>query len=343
MPANARSTGRGQRFYVWGRGERYWSVTTILGALPKDALKAWAAKVVAEFAFDRLSTWGTMNRGEAVEWLKREPLRYTADRADVGSAIHAAAEAYVLQAPIRGDFGEEERKALAHFVGWVETLAVKFVATEASVYNRTQKYAGTLDAILEIPYRRLLALVDGNEALVPWRPREGRDVVTLLVDYKTGGDVAEGKGVYPEVALQLAAYARAEFQGLPNGKEAPLPVLDGAAVLHVQAGGWRFVPVDALRDDVWNSFLYVREVFRWREVISKEVLGNPFLPPPTEIPDAHRAPSDEAPVDEAPVDEAPKIGRPIGDLSDDDRARAGLPPKAPATPGPAARRRRPAS
>lgn len=283
MPANARSSG-GRRFYVWGRGERYWSVTTILGALPKDALKFWAAKMVAEFAYDRSKTWFTMDRDEAIEWLKREPLRFTNKRADVGSAIHAAAEAWVLQRPMKGDFGEEERKAIGHFIGWVELLKPRFLMTEASVYNRTQKYAGTLDLIVEIPYAALLELAGGNPHLVPWTPREGREVVTLLGDYKTGGDVEEGKGVYPEVALQLAAYGNAEFVGLPNGQEAKLPELDGAFVLQVQAKGWRMVPVDALRPEVFTSFLYVREVFRWIQEISKDVLGTALEPPPVEIP-----------------------------------------------------------
>lgn len=293
MPRGSTTSRSGSRFYTWGRGERYWSVTTILGALPKDALKWWAARVVAEFAVDRSKTWFTMERGEAIEWLKREPLRYTNERANVGSAIHEAAEAFVLQRPMKGDFGEEERQAIGHFIGWVSLLGVKFLATEFQVYNRTQKYAGTGDAIVEIPYSKLLDLAHGNPALVPWTPREGREVVTLIVDYKTGGDVEEGKGIYPEVALQLAAYARAEFIGLPNGGEAPIPELDGAAALHVQAKGWRFVPVDALREEVFTSFLYVREVFRWREDLSKEVLGTALEPDPEPIPAEH-APAPEA-------------------------------------------------
>lgn len=293
-PRNAQKSG-GRRYYTWGRGERYWSVTTILSVLPKDALKWWAAKTVAEFAFDRSKTWLTMDRDEAVEWLKREPLRYTNKRADLGSAIHATAEAYVLRKPMTGDFVEEERKAIGHFIGWVETFGVKFVATEASGYNRTQKYAGTLDAIVEIPYARLLEQAGGNPALVPWTPREGRDTVTLLVDYKSGGDVEEGKGVYPEAALQLAAYASFEFLGMPNGTEAPLPVLDGAAVLQVQAKGWRFVPADALREDVFRTFLYVREVFRWVQEIAPEVLGNPFEPPKPTIAPEHAASPEPVP------------------------------------------------
>lgn len=303
MAAQRNTSSSGRRFYIWGRGERYWSVTTILKALPKDALKWWAAKTVAEFAVDRSKTWFTMDRDEAIDWLKREPLRYTSDRADFGSAVHAAAESYVLGKPMRGDFGDDERKAIGHFLAFVDALKPRFLQTEASVFNRTQKYAGTLDAIVEIEHELLLALAGGNPHLIPWHLREGRTSYTLLADWKTGGDIEEGKGVYPEVALQLSAYANAEFVGAPNGSEVKLPELDGAFVLHVQAAGWRIVPVDALKPEVFKSFLYVREVFRWLEVISKDVLGTPLEP----VADDSRleTPSSSAPAAAEPTDPDP--------------------------------------
>lgn len=306
MPRNATTSGSGSRFYTWGRGERYWSVTTILGVMPKPALKAWAAKVVAEFAFDRQPTWMTMTRDEAVGWLKSEPLRFTGQRADFGSAIHRATEDYVLGRPMRREgFVEEERKAMGYFLQFVEALKPRYLLTEASVYNRKHKYAGTLDAVVEIPYGLLLELAHGNPNLVPWEPRGDRDVVTLLLDTKTGGDVAEGKGVYPEVALQIAAYGHAEFVGAVNGQELPLPTLDGAAVLHVNATGWRLVPVrfsSDPKDEVFRSFLFVREVFRFQEVIAKEVLGTPLEPEPAPIPDRT---SGDAPVDDTAPPAAP--------------------------------------
>lgn len=304
MPRGATTSGSGSRFYTWGRGERYWSVTTILGVMPKPALKAWAARMVAEFAFDRASTWMTMTRDEAVGWMKSEPLRFTTARADFGSAIHRATEDYVLGRPMRRDgFVEEERLAMGHYLRFVEALKPRYLLTEAQVYNRSQKYAGTLDSVVEIPYGLLLELAHGNEALVPWEPRDDRDVVTLLLDTKTGGDVAEGKGVYPEVALQIAAYRFAEFVGAVNGQELPLPVTDGAAVLHVNASGWRLVPVRA-DEEVFRCFLFARELFRFQEVVSKKVLGTPLEPDEPAIVD--RTSGREEPVDEtAPPAPAP--------------------------------------
>lgn len=267
-PAQARSSRSG-RFYVLGT-ERYWSVTTILNALPKDALKFWAAKTVAEFAYDTSENWLGMDRERAVDWLKREPLRFTGKRADLGSAVHAAVEAFSLGRPAKPFSNIEERRAAAAFLAWAHKFDVGFDATEFSVYSRRQRYAGTTDAIIRIPLGKLEELWPEN----PWDSNTGEDV-RILVDYKTGGDVAERKGIYPDVALQLNAYANADFIGLPGGGEAPIGHLDGAAALHLGPAGYRMVPV-RLGVDIFKAFLYVREVFRWTEQISKDVLGNPF-------------------------------------------------------------------
>lgn len=274
MPANASRSRSGGRFYTW-RQERYWSVTTILKALPKDALKFWAAGKVAEFAFDQSHVWLSMDRGRAVDWLKREPLRFTGDRADFGTSVHATAEALALGRPLPRAFETmAERQACANLIRWARTFGVEWEATEASVYNRAQRYAGTLDTIALIP----LTTLGNYEHLHPWKPstgattKDGTPAIRLLIDYKTGGDVTEGKGIYPEVGLQLNAYAGAEFIGGPNGAEVPLPPIDGCAVLQLGPAGYRFVPI-RYSPDLFNAFLYVREVYRFIEQTSRDVIG----------------------------------------------------------------------
>src|SRR5262249_28914527 len=92
----------------------------------------------------------------------------------------------------------------------------------------------------------------------------------LLLDTKTG------KGVYPEVALQLAAYRYAEFIGLPDGSEAKMPTVDGCAVVHLpEAGGYQLLEVRA-DPEGFTGFLYVRECFRFQEEMSKTVVLGPY-------------------------------------------------------------------
>jgi hypothetical protein len=281
MPRGASNARGGGRLYTWEpTGERYWSVTTIIGGgIPKDALKWWAARTVAEFAYDEAPNWLGMTRDRAIDYLKREPMRYTGGRADVGSAVHAAAEAIVLGRALPRFRELEERQIVASFLNWTRQAKPTYELVEATVYSRSQRYAGTLDAIIVLDWSVLeaLALELGIGLPREWADAAARNGgrLRLIVDYKTSGDVTEGKGIYPEVALQLNAYARADFVGAPNGDEVPLPAVDGGLALHLGKGGWRMVPV-RLGDDVFKAFLYAREVFRWQEQVSKTVLGDPL-------------------------------------------------------------------
>lgn len=262
-PRNSGSAG-GKRFYTLPTGEKFWSVTTIIGGgLPKPALLPWGIKSVAEVAVAKRKTLMAMT-GEceggdcgpgqwcsscdaAVRWLKSAPYQQRDKAADLGTQIHAAAEAYKLGKPAP-PWPDDIASYMAQFERWLLAFAPTFDQTEASVYSRAQRYAGTLDAIV--------TLSDGRR---------------LLIDYKSG------KAVYPEVALQLAAYRYAEFIALPDNTEAPIPEVDGCAVLHLGPESWQFIDVRADRD-VFTAFLYARETFRWMEEASKSVIGEALLP-----------------------------------------------------------------
>lgn len=99
---------------------------------------------------------------------------------------------------------------------------------------------------------------------------------TLLLDHKTGS------GVYPEVALQLAAYRHAQFMEAPDGSEHPVPEVDGGAVLHLRPDGYELVPV-VCDEQVFSHFLWFREGFRWIEDVSKDVIGDPIRPAAREV------------------------------------------------------------
>lgn len=278
-PKNTRQTSTG-RLYEWrspsaGIGdppERFWSVTTILkGGLPSPALTAWGMKAVAEYAVANHRQLSSMletvrvRRADdgsmllvtdpdavqaAIDWLKGSPYRERDRKADIGTAVHQAAEAYILGKPWP-EAGDDVAPYVEQFRRFVDDFDPAFELAEASVYNRTEAYAGTLDAIAVIPGR-------------------GR----ALIDFKT-----TGKGVYPEHALQLAMYRYAEFIGLPDGTEAPMPEVDGCAVLWLSPTEYQLVPLVA-DEQVFTAAKYVRECFRWMEELSKSVVGQP-LPIPT--------------------------------------------------------------
>jgi hypothetical protein len=101
------------------------------------------------------------------------------------------------------------------------------------VFSRTHKYAGTADVIA--------------------RMKIGKDIVPVIIDIKTS------KAIYDDVALQLCAYARADFVGMEDGSEEPL-VPDGekiryGVVVRPTASGTYEHAVFGLDDGVFALFL----------------------------------------------------------------------------------------
>lgn len=204
-------------------------------------------------------------RDLALRWVKGAAERHRDAAAKRGSDVHAEAEQLVLT-----HAREAARLYLDHetiktwptelegyqraFVAWVEDFHPEFLAAEATVFNRSQAYAGTLDTIVR------LTLADGRTLVV-------------LVDFKTG------KAIYSEVALQLAPYARAEFIGAPDGRtELPMIATDAGAVLHLRADGtyqFRLVRID---QPIFDAFCFAREVFRFVNETSKTVLLQDLTP-----------------------------------------------------------------
>jgi hypothetical protein len=292
-PVLARSDDAGRRFYDFN-GERFWSVTTIIsGGVPKH-LQAHYAKMAAELAFDEITAGGPNSRATAIlrrlarkgrqdvlrrqligelktinveklndrdlalRWIKGAADRHRDAAAARGTAVHAAAEDLVLT-----HARESARLILNHaevepwpeeiaayqqsFTDWVDDFHPEFLASEATVFNRSQSYAGTLDIIARLTLANDVA-------------------ITPVIDIKAG------RAVYPEVALQLAPYARAEFIGHPDGvTELPMIPTDSGAVLHLTPKGYRFQLV-RIDEPIFEAFCFAREVFRFVESTSKTVL-----------------------------------------------------------------------
>lgn len=292
-PRNATTSG-GQRYYTW-RGEKFWSVTTIIGqGLPKgEVLVNWAKKFTAEYACANIKQLnallapnedGVVDREGAIDWLKNASFRSRDKAADIGTQFHEAAENHKLDKPMP-PWPDEIAGRMRAFEKWVEDFRPKFHVVEASVYNRSQHYAGTMDAIVTIPYdaQELAALFAFDEQLYQRHEDiDDSEGLRLLIDYKTSKT-----GIYPEVGLQEVAYRRAEFIAMPDGIEEPMPPVHGCAALHIKDADdpsvnpdkpYDFIPVLA-NDEMFQQFKYVRENFRWREVLSKDVLGGHILPP----------------------------------------------------------------
>lgn len=240
---------------------RYWldgkpipGVTTIIGdGLPKKALVYWAARSVAEFVADNTEqmreSFEWMDRAQLVAMLKETPWSQR-DRAAVkGTDVHALAEKLLA---------DEEVEVPEHLAGYVEscvafldTWRVRPLVVERPVAHRAHWWAGKPDLIGECP--------DGRTGLFDWK--------------------TTASGIYPETALQLAAYSHAEFYTTDGEDELELPPIDFCAAVHLREDGYDVIPVKG-DDEAYKVFRHISVVARYSKVI-KEWVGD-ALPAPTE-------------------------------------------------------------
>ena len=108
---------------------RFWSITTIIGALDTPALVYWSAETTAQAAVKSIRTVTSLieEQGEegAVEWLKGARFRMprgARTAAQLGTAVHALLEEYALTGnPPQGD--DETRPFLEQFDRWAQVYS----------------------------------------------------------------------------------------------------------------------------------------------------------------------------------------------------------------------------
>jgi len=255
---------------------RLWSVTTLikLGLGTSDPLVNWAVNTTAGAAYDRhrmlMQFVEDNDRQGAVEWLRNQRWQKSGQAAARGIDLHRAAEKLAL-----GQQPEVEKHNLPYleqYRRFLEDFSPEFLMAEAPVYNTKLGYAGTLDAVLKL---------DGEP---------------LVADIKTtphAPDSDRSRPPYPEVALQLVGYRRAELVGLlsemryqggkryymfnPDGSHEPMPETAGAVCIVVSPFDYTVTP---MRTDevVWRYFKHVRECARWTVEGSKLVIGPQLAP-----------------------------------------------------------------
>ncbi len=237
-----RSQNRGSRLYAIG-GSEYPSVTDIISkGEPKPALIGWAKKVTAEAAIGQYKLVGEIRDKDgdkaAIAHLKGAAYRQRDAAGDLGSKLHEVAEYELVQGkqyPDQGNPGAQ--MLLEQFRDFVKTTNPEWIAVEAIVFSEAHGYAGTFDAAA------ILELTGDKPVLLDWK---------------------SGAGVYGSFALQLSAYAHAEFLLGPNGEEEWAGTVDQetAYVVHIRASGWRLVEVN-IGAEVFESFLNTKTMALW--------------------------------------------------------------------------------
>jgi hypothetical protein len=250
LPVNATDTSAG-RYYHWG-AEPFVSVTTVISdGVPKPGLQRWFLKNIAKAAATERVRLAAMSAMEVEKFLMASSSpASTGTSASLGSKVHAKAE-IISRGGATGEIPEDELPFVENFIRFVSDFSPTYVEAESSVYSRKYGYAGTLDAIVSI---------------------NGR---THVLDIKTG------KSIWPEVALQLAAYKHADFIGRSTGKEDQMHITDDIGlVLHLRPDKYELVPTD-ISLPTFDTFLSALDMHRWTRVFSRDMIRPAIQPTAT--------------------------------------------------------------
>jgi len=161
-------------------GEYANGVTTALGVIAKPQLIWWAAKMASEHFKERLVP------GKALDELEIQDLcegartahnRKKDKAADAGTYIHNYIEAFVNgenpEMPVNTDL----QGVINDFMEWWNKTDIEVISPEQVFCSPTLMLAGTAD---------LVCKVDGKLTIMDWKT---------------------GSGIYPEMFMQMAAYA----------------------------------------------------------------------------------------------------------------------------------------
>lgn len=245
-PTGARMTTEGRKY------GKLPSVTTIINVLGKPGLPWGAAKETALYAVHHMDEWTTLPPEVAVDKLRRHHKGVWDNKRDKGSAVHEIAKAWAagrdvdVPVELNGYVDALERFYAEWDPMWIEV--------ERSVISETHGYAGTLDAVADL----------------------GGAVWEL--DFKTGADV------WPEAALQLAAYRYADGMAVwsDDAKSYTLEemvTVERCGVVHLADDGtYRLVPIEAGRRE-FDAFLAARALWEWNTKHAKGCLGEPVALP----------------------------------------------------------------
>lgn len=204
-------------------------------------LAPWAGRTVAEYAWanpdvlDELRTAG--DRDAFVRWVGNAHTRDRDAAAERGTAVHDAIELWLKGQEV--EYTEEVGVYLLPLMAFLDAWQIQPLYQELIVASRQHRYAGKFD------------LIGVSPLLNCGRP--------FIADFKTS------RSAHGEAALQMAAYAKAEFMNGPDGTEIPVPEVDAAFVFHVTPGETLCLPAaESIQevDEHYGLFLDALAVYR---------------------------------------------------------------------------------
>lgn len=270
-PVNSETNRDGDRWYIHPTtGERFISVTTVLGNIAKYGLQQWAANLAANAAFDRLPLLNRASRNQSCNatktdnacgtcracvtyWLADQHNQVRDAAADLGIKLHDVAENDTL-------FGEgahiddDVKPFVDQYRRWRDHFQPEFHASEMTVISRKWGYAGTLDTVFSIAKMpEKLAHLSGLPCCADWKTSKTIDLL---------------KG------WQVIAYANADVVLMPDGTELPMPEIKGGLIVHIRPERVQMREV-YLTDTNFQYFIHLLRVVEGLSAGLNTVLSRP--------------------------------------------------------------------
>jgi hypothetical protein len=245
--------------YLDADGKRIPGVTSIIGdGIPKPQLIDWAGNATAEGAinnWDELAELPIAIRLKTLQGIRYETTNKAKNK---GTQIHSYAEAIVQNIQVNPP--PELRPYAENLARFYDAWNIDPILVETTVVNygsdRRPGYAGTLDLIADLDW------ITGERQR--W-----------LLDVKTGE-----KGIFPETAIQLAAYRRAEFYVDGDGNEQPMYQVDNTGAIHVTADDAVLYPTVS-ETPQYNTFIYASQIAAYKKDGEQGLILPPQYPPKT--------------------------------------------------------------
>jgi hypothetical protein len=229
-----RNYGKGHGYQI--DGVKADGVTTLLGdGLSKPALINWAANTTANYAVDHWDELSELPASKKLDTLKGARYADVDQAAKRGTEVHEIAEQLLhgREVPVPDELAPHVNSAVRFLDEW----KIRPILTETVVYSLRGRYAGTLDMVV-------------TSDLLPGR--------VILADWKTSRS-----GIYGEAALQLSAYANADFYVDEAGVDQPvesLGITDHWGIW-IRPDGYDVLPLDA-SEETFKFFQYISVVAR---------------------------------------------------------------------------------
>jgi len=206
--------------FYWMDGKPMLSVTEILKVIDKPALRYWFGQEV----YYAMLKDPSLKEAEALA----APYQTSKSAANRGTTVHSIVEAYKRTGAVLDGIPEEFQGFATAFYKWVNDVKPEIIEQEKSVFDDTNKVAGTLDMYAKI----------GDKFYV--------------IDIKTGKDI------YAESEIQLSAYAHMlRAEGKP---------VDGIAVCLLEIGDDKMPTSNykwAIRTENHAVFLNTKALYEW--------------------------------------------------------------------------------